>query len=124
MDNDPYAHVNNATYLSFFDTAVNAHLIEAGVLAIGSSPVIGLVAETRCVYFEPVAFPETVEAGIAVTRLGESSVRYAVGLFRGGAAEAAAQGHFVHVYVDRATGRPARVPAAVRAALAGLATGA
>jgi len=120
MDNDPFGHVNNVVYYSWFDTAVNTYLIEAGLLDVRQSPVVGVVIETGCVYFESVAYPETVEAGLAVTALGRSSVRYAIGIFRQGAAFAAAQGHFTHVYVDRAAQRPVEVPANVRDALAAL----
>lgn len=117
MDNDVYGHVNNVAYYSFFDTAVNAHLIEAGLLDPAASPVIGLVAETGCRYFAPLTFPETVTAGLRVERLGRSSVRYEIGLFRQDEDLAAAAGFFVHVYVDRASRRPAEIPAATRAAL-------
>jgi acyl-CoA thioester hydrolase len=117
MDNDVYGHVNNVVYYSFFDTAVNGYLIEAGALAIEASPVIGLVVETQCNYFAPLAFPQTVEAGLRVARLGSSSVRYEVGLFAEGAAHSAAGGHFVHVYVDRATRRPTALPEPLRRAL-------
>jgi acyl-CoA thioester hydrolase len=119
-DNDVYGHVNNVTYYAWFDTAVNAHLIEAGVLDIHHGPVIGLVVETQCHYFAPLAFPQTVEAGIRVARLGGSSVRYEVGLFAQGAAESAAHGHFVHVYVDRQTRRPVQLPPDLRATLQAL----
>lgn len=117
MDNDAYGHVNNVVYYSFFDTAVNRYLIEAGALDIQGGEVIGLVVETQCRYFEPLAFPQPVEAGIRVAQLGRSSVRYEVGLFEAGSAQAAAAGHFVHVYVDRATRRPTPLPEALRAAL-------
>lgn len=117
MDNDVYGHVNNVVYYSFFDTAVNGYLIEAGALHIETSPVIGLVVETQCNYFAPLAFPQAVEAGLRVARLGASSVRYEVGLFAEGAAQSAAAGHFVHVYVDRLTRRPAALPDALRRAL-------
>ena len=117
MDNDAYGHVNNVHYYSYFDTAVNGWLMEKGLLDFRESPVIGLVVETGCTYFESVAFPDALEAGIRVARLGRSSVRYEIGIFRAGAAQAAAQGHFVHVYVDRATQRPVEMPAAIRAAL-------
>ncbi len=117
MDNDAYRHVNNVVYYSFFDTAVNQMLIEAGVLDIASSPAIGLVVETGCRYFAPVAFPDTIDAGVRVTQLGRSSVRYEVGLFRNDEASAAAAGHFVHVYVDRETNRPTPIPEATRAFL-------
>jgi len=106
MDNDAYGHVNNVVYYSFFDTAVNAHLIEAGALDLETGPVIGLVVETKCNYFAPLAFPQAVDAGLRVAHVGRSSVRYEVGLFGAGQALSAAAGHFVHVYVDRATRRP------------------
>ena len=109
MDNDVYGHVNNVTYYSYFDTAVNRYLIEAGVLDIHAGEVIGLVIETQCNYFAPLVFPQTVEAGIRVARLGGSSVRYEVGLFAQGEPMTAAKGHFIHVYVDSATRRPASV---------------
>jgi acyl-CoA thioester hydrolase len=118
MDNDVYGHVNNVVYYSFFDTAVNRYLIEAGALDILRGGVIGLVVETQCNYFSPLAFPQAVEAGLRVAHLGRSSVRYEVGLFAEGAALCAAAGHFVHVYVDRATNRPApALPPALVAAL-------
>lgn len=121
MDNDVYGHVNNVVYYSYFDTAVNGYLVERGVLDIAGSPVVGLVVETGCAYFESVAFPDQLEAGVAVTTLGRSSVRYAIGIFKAGAERAAAQGHFVHVYVDRASQRPVDIPPATRAVLAELA---
>jgi acyl-CoA thioester hydrolase len=117
MDNDVYGHVNNAVYYSFFDTAVNAYLIERGVLEPQSSEVIGLVVETGCKYFSSLSFPQTVEAGLRVARLGRSSVRYEIGLFPQGAAASAACGHFVHVYVDRHTRRPVALPDALHRAL-------
>jgi acyl-CoA thioester hydrolase len=117
MDNDAYQHVNNVVYYSYFDTVVNQYLIEEGVLDIVTSPVIGLVVETKCNYFSPLTFPETVHAGLRVAKLGTSSVRYEVGLFRNDDPLAAAQGHFVHVYVERATNKPALLPEALRAAL-------
>ncbi|MBA4212299.1 MAG: thioesterase [Polaromonas sp.] len=109
-DNDVYGHVNNVVYYSWFDTAVNAHLIEQGALDIHQGPVIGLVIETQCNYFAPLAFPQTVWAGLRVAHLGTSSVRYEVGLFADGEDLAAACGHFVHVYVDRHTRRPVPLP--------------
>jgi acyl-CoA thioester hydrolase len=121
MDNDVYGHVNNVVYYSLFDTAVNAHLVEAGVLDPAASPATGLVVETSCTYFESISFPETVDAGIAVTALGRSSVTYAVAIFKAGGDRAAAQGRFTHVYVERASGRPVEIPAATRAVLAPLA---
>ena len=117
MDNDAYGHVNNVHYYAYFDSAVNGWLIERGLLDIATSPVVGVVAETGCTYFESVAFPDPLEAGLAVARLGRSSVRYRVAIFRAGAEAAVAQGHFVHVYVERTTQRPVDVPETVRAAL-------
>jgi acyl-CoA thioester hydrolase len=117
IDNDVYGHVNNVVYYSYFDTAVNAHLVETGVLDPATSPVTGLVVETSCTYFESISFPETVEAGIAVAALGRSSVTYRVAIFKAGAELAAAQGRFTHVYVERASGRPVEIPAATRAVL-------
>lgn len=114
MDNDAYGHVNNVVYYSWFDTAVNQFLIVNRVLDIEQSPVIGLVIETQCNYFASVAFPERVVAGIRVTKLGNSSVRYEVGIFREDEETAAAQGHFVHVYVDRVTRRPTALPEPMR----------
>ena len=119
-DNDVYGHVNNVVYYSWFDTAVNAHLIEAGALDIHNGAVIGLVIETQCNYFAPLAFPQTVQAGLRVARLGTSSVRYEVGLFAVDAPSAAACGHFVHVYVDRATRRPVPLPPTLKAVLEAL----
>lgn len=122
MDNDAYGHVNNVHYYSYFDSAVNGWLVENGLLSIGDSPVIGLVVESGCVYFESVSFPERLEAGISVAHLGRSSVRYEIGIFKEGAEFAAAQGHFVHVYVDRATQRPVEIPPEARRALSELAS--
>jgi acyl-CoA thioester hydrolase len=123
-DNDAYGHVNNVVYYSWFDTAVNAYLIEQGALNIHQGGTIGLVIETQCNYFEPLAFPQTVEAGIRVARIGTSSVRYEVGLFAQGASMTAACGHFVHVYVDREPCRPCALPLELRAALQPLRVGA
>lgn len=120
MDNDVYGHVNNVVYYSYFDTAVNAFLVENGVLEIGRSEIVGLVAETGCVYFAPVAFPDQLEVGITVSRLGRSSVLYSVAIFREGEDLASAQGRFVHVYVQRATGSPVAIPEHVREALSRL----
>jgi len=117
MDNDVYGHVNNVVYYSFFDTAVNGLLMDAGVLDIHHGEVIGLVVETQCNYFAPIAFPQAVAAGVRVAQLGRSSVRYEIGLYAGDAAESAAAGHFIHVYVDRATRRPVPLPAALKALL-------
>jgi acyl-CoA thioester hydrolase len=117
MDNDAYGHVNNVVYYSWFDTAVNAYLIEQGVLDIQHGKTIGLVIETHCNYFSPLTFPQTVEAGIRVARLGVSSVRYEVGLFALGAPLTAARGHFVHVYVDKESRRPTALPPKLKAVL-------
>lgn len=117
MDNDVYGHVNNVVYYSYFDTAVNGYLIQAGALDIQRSPVIGLVVETSCRYRAPISFPETITSGLRVARIGRSSVRYEIGLFKEQEDEAAAEGHFIHVYVDRATSRPCPLPEELRAAL-------
>ena len=121
MDNDVYGHVNNVVYYSYFDTVVNQYLIERGVLDIVSSAVVGLVVETQCHYFRPISFPDIVHAGLRVSRLGTSSVRYEIGIFRNDEMQAAARGHFVHVYVDRASNRPAPLSDQLRAALEPLA---
>jgi acyl-CoA thioester hydrolase len=120
MDNDAYGHVNNVHYYSYFDSAVNGWLVEKGLLTITESPIIGLVVESGCTYFESVAFPDALEAGIAVAHLGRSSVRYRIGIFKQGPTQAAAQGHFVHVYVDRETQKPVEIPRETRAMLSEL----
>ncbi len=120
MDNDVYRHVNNVVYYSYFDTVVNQYLMLKGVLDIEQSQVVGLVVETTCRYFSPIAFPSIVHAGLRVAHIGNSSVRYEVGLFRDDDTIAAAQGHFIHVYVDRVTNRPVPLPPELRAALAPL----
>lgn len=117
MDNDAYGHVNNVVYYSWFDTVVNAHLIEQGVLDIHQGETIGLVIETQCNYFASLAFPQNVEAGLRVAHMGTSSVRYEVGLFAQGEPLTAAKGHFVHVYVDSETRRPVPLPAPLKAVL-------
>ena len=119
-DNDIYGHVNNVVYYQWFDTAVNRYLIHAGALDIHAGAVIGLVVETHCNYLAPIAFPQTVHAGLRVAHQGRSSVRYEVGLFADAEALSAAFGHFVHVYVDRVTRRPVPLPPALLAALAPL----
>lgn len=119
-DNDVYGHVNNVVYYSYFDTAVNQYLIETGWLDMANGPVIGLVVETGCRYLSSVAFPDRVAVGIRVARLGTTSVRYEIALFRNDDDQACAEGHFVHVYVDRRTGRPVPLPDGLRAALAPL----
>jgi acyl-CoA thioester hydrolase len=120
MDNDAYGHVNNVVYYSWFDTVVNAHLVEQGALDIQRGETIGLVVETQCNYFTPVVFPQTVEAGLRVAHMGTSSVRYEVGIFVKGEELTAAKGHFIHVYVDRASRRPAMLPAKLKTVLEAL----
>jgi acyl-CoA thioester hydrolase len=117
MDNDTYGHVNNVNYYSYFDTAVNGFLIKGGALDIHGGPVIGLVVETHCKYFAPLSFPDVVGAGIAVSKIGTSSVRYEIGLFREGDDQPVAEGYFVHVYVDRASRRPTSLPDELRSLL-------
>ena len=117
MDNDVYGHVNNVVYYSLFDTVINRYLIEAGGLDIHAAPVIGIAVETMCRFHAPIAFPESIDAGLRVAHLGRTSVRYEVGLFKSGRNEAAAAGHFVHVFVLRADTRPVDIPPAIRAAL-------
>jgi acyl-CoA thioester hydrolase len=116
-DNDVYGHVNNVQYFAFFDTAINAWLVREGGLDIHAGDVIGLCAESHCAYRAGVAFPDAVEVGLRVEHLGDSSVRYALAVFREDEAEPAATGWFVHVFVDRATRRPVTIPAPLRAAL-------
>ncbi|MBI1202970.1 MAG: acyl-CoA thioesterase [Rhodopseudomonas sp.] len=123
MDNDVYGHINNVVYYSFFDTAVNGFLIEQGALDIAKSEIIGLVVETQCNYFKPVAFPDTIRTGIRVSQIGTSSVRYEVGIFRNDDTTASAQGHFVHVYVDRTSGRPVALPETLKSVLGTLTGG-
>jgi len=122
MDNDVYGHVNNVVYYSFFDTAVNGYLIDRGALDPHDGEVIGLVVETHCNFFAPLQFPQAVEAGVRVARVGSSSVRYEIGLFADAAATCAASGHFVHVYVQRESRRPVALPAALTQAIAPLRT--
>lgn len=114
MDNDAYGHVNNVIYYSWFDTVVNQFLIKNGELNIGASPSIGLVIETQCNYFASVSFPDVILAGVCVSKLGNSSVRYEVGIFKNDENQASAQGHFVHVYVDRETRKPVNIPESTR----------
>jgi len=117
MDNDVYGHVNNVIYYSYFDTAVNKWLIDNGLLDYLRSETIGLVVETSCTYFRPVAFPDVIDAGLRVAHLGRSSVRYEVGLFRSDEPTVAAAGHFTHVYVDRARNRPVAIDETMRSRL-------
>ena len=121
MDNDVYGHINNVQYYSYFDTAVNRYLIERDLLDIHAGGTIGLVVETQCNFFSAASFPADIEAGLRVAHLGRSSVRYELGLFVDGQENAIAQGHFVHVYVDRDTRRPVELPAGLRSALSLLA---
>lgn len=113
-DNDVYGHVNNVVYYAYFDTVVNSYLLDQGALSIEASPVIGVVVETGCRYHASVAYPQVLDIGLSVTHIGNSSVRYALGVFASGAPQAAASGHFVHVYVDRDTRKPVAIPAALR----------
>ncbi len=117
MDNDIFGHVNNVVYYSYFDTVINAYLIDPGGLDIHDGAVVGVCAESSCRYRAAFAFPESVEAGLRVGHLGRSSVRYEIGLFKTGEADAAAQGHFVHVFVDRQTMTPVPIPDTIREAL-------
>lgn len=117
MDNDVYGHVNNVQYYSYFDTVINQYLITEGGLDIHAGEVIGVCAESHCAYNAALAFPETVHAGLRVGKLGRTSVRYEIGLFRGAGGEPAAEGWFVHVFVDREQRRPAQIPAPLRTAL-------
>jgi acyl-CoA thioester hydrolase len=120
-DNDAYGHVNNVVYYAWFDTAVNAYLIEQGALYIHSGATIGLVVETHCNYFTPVVFPQPVEVGIRIASLGGSSVRYELGVFTADASGnfdvCAAKGHFIHVYVDQQTRRPVPLPLKLKTVL-------
>jgi len=117
MDNDAYQHVNNVVYYSYFDTAVNQFLISRGVLDIHTDRTVGLVVDSGCSYFSSVSFPDTVHVGLRVAKLGNSSVRYELALFRNDETAPAAAGHFVHVYVDRDSNRPVAIPEPVRALL-------
>src|SRR6187402_3364266 len=119
-DNDVYGHVNNVVYYSYFDTVVNKFLIDGRSLDLQQSSIVGLVVETQCQYFRPITFPDTVDAGIRVAKLGTSSVRYEIGLFRNDDQSAAARGHFVHVYVNRVTNKPVPIPDGTRVLLSTL----
>lgn len=116
-DNDAYGHVNNTIFYQWFDSAVNGWLVEQDMLDIANGNPIALVAETRCSYFEPLAFPQEVDVGLAAAHVGGSSIRYRIGIFAVGSKNAAAQGEFVHVVVDRDTRRPVDIPASWRARL-------
>ena len=117
MDNDVYGHVNNVVYYSYFDTVVNLYLINPGGLDFHNAPVVGIMAETMCRYYRSIAYPEAIDAGLRVGRLGTSSVRYEIGLFGVEDELARAEGHLVHVFVDRAANTPVPIPAGIRAAL-------
>ena len=119
-DNDIYGHVNNVAYYGYFDTIVNEYLINAGALDIHQGNVIGLVVETGCRYFAPLEFPQKLDGALRVTKIGNSSVRYELAIFAEGEDAPAAEGHFVHVYVDRETRKPADLPEKLRAALEGI----
>ena len=118
MDNDVYGHVNNVVYYSYFDTVVNKFLIEQGQLDYSKGKVVGLVVETKCQYFAPIAFPDVVVAGIRVAHIGTSSVRYEIGLFKNDEDNPAAVGHFVHVYVTRSGNKPTPLSTQMRSVLA------
>jgi acyl-CoA thioester hydrolase len=117
MDNDVYGHVNNVNYYSFFDTLINRYLIDEGRLDFHGGPVIGLAVESMCRYYKSFAYPDIIDAGLRVGRLGSSSVRYEIGLFAAGEIDSRAEGHFVHVFVDRASQRPTPIPEPMRGAL-------
>jgi len=119
-DNDVFAHVNNVTYYAYFDTAVNQYLIENGAFDIATSPAVGVVVETMCRFFRSVAFPDRLEVGLRVAKLGRSSIRYEIGVFKQGMAEIAAQGHFVHVYVKRESTDVVPVPDSIKHAVSPL----
>ncbi len=120
MGHDAYGHINNVVYYSFFDTVVNGYLIERGALDIRHGPVVGLVVETRCNYFKSLQYPQPVDAGLRVAHIGRSSVRYEIALFAADAVQSAACGHFVHVYVERASQAPTLLPTTLLDALAPL----
>ena len=119
-DNDVYGHVNNVAYYSFFDTAVNALLVEAGLLDPAKSAIVGLVVESNCSFFQSLAFPDPIEVGVTVEELGRSSVRYLLAVFKAGAEAAAAQGRYTHVYVERASQKPIPIPEGHRRLMEGL----
>jgi acyl-CoA thioester hydrolase len=117
LDNDLYGHINNTVYYTFFDTVVNSTLIAGGFLNLEGSQIIGLVVENGCRFAKPLSYPEPVTAALRVAHIGNSSVRYEIGLFRGNEDDAAAEGHFIHVYVDRQTRRPVPLPDLLRGLL-------
>ena len=120
MDNDIYGHVNNVVFYSYFDTVINEYLIRVGGLDIHEGVVVGFAVESNCRFHRPLSFPETIDAGLRVGHLGNSSVRYEIGLFRQDELKPAATGHFVHVFVDRKTNKPTAIPAGIRACLTAL----
>ncbi|MFV0276321.1 MAG: acyl-CoA thioesterase [Parahaliea sp.] len=120
-DNDIYGHINNVVYYAYFDSAVNRYLIEQGALDIHGGDIVGFVVSSGCEYHAPIAYPEAIEAGLRVDKLGNSSVRYGIGIFREGGEEAVANGYFVHVFVERASRRPLPIPPTLRRALSRLA---
>ena len=116
-DNDIYGHVNNVTYYAYFDTVANQYLIEEGGLNIHADPIVGFVVNSGCNYYAPIAFPDRLEGGLRVNRLGNSSVEYGIAIFKAGEDQAVADGHFVHVFVEKASNQAVAIPAAIRAAL-------
>jgi len=116
-DNDIYGHVNNVIYYSYFDTAANRYLIEEGGLDISDASIVGYVVNSGCEYHAPITYPESVVAGVRVDRLGNSSVQYGIAIFKEGEEQAAAHGHFVHVFVERAENKSVPIPGNLRAAL-------
>lgn len=120
MDNDIYGHVNNVTYYSYFDSAVNRYLIEEGGLNIHDAPIVGFVVNSSCNYRAPIAYPDAIEAGLRVNKLGNSSVTYGVGIFKAGEEQACAFGDFIHVFVNRAQNTSAPIPSSIRTALEAL----
>ena len=117
MDNDLYGHVNNVVYYSYFDSVVNLYLMEAGSLDIHDAPVVGYVVNSGCTYHAPLKYPDLLEGGVRIERIGNSSVRYGVAIFKEGEKIASAHGHMVHVFVDRTANKPVQVPTEIRAAL-------
>ncbi len=122
MDNDIYGHVNNVTYYSYFDTAANNYLIHEGGLSIADASIIGVVVSSTCNYNSSITYPDQIEAGLRVDRLGNSSVQYGIAIFKKGCIQAAAQGHFVHVFVERDSNRPVPIPDDIRLALTKITT--
>lgn len=119
-DNDIYGHINNVVYYAYFDSAANRFLIERGGLDINDGSIVGFVVNSGCQYHAPISYPEPIEAGLRVDKLGNSSVRYGIGIFKAGREEAVANGHFVHVFVDRASNKSVPIPENLREALATL----